>query len=168
MTKYLIFAVCLWGIASAAPGQNATLPLNPQSDLPAEIQLPQNSVPRTNTIAPETAEKVEHKIREALDGNAPAETGDGVLDDVLGVIKSQGSILDGSILDDRTTNTDPGRRLTSRTRQSVDVDRRAVAAEQLLRAARLLLAADPTSESGVRLVAQMRREAVKLLSHTDD
>ena len=44
--------------------------------------------------------KAEQKIRDALNGDAALPTGDGMLDDVIDIVRRRGSILDGSVLDE--------------------------------------------------------------------
>ncbi len=100
----------------------------------------------------------EQKIRDALEGDSSAgETGDGVLDDVLGIIKQRRSILEGSSLDpihnDSETKGGPH-----------SVSKMALAAEQMLKAARLLENVGTPDQDRADLVKRMRAEAVKLLS----
>jgi hypothetical protein len=59
-----------------------------------EVELP---VLKTPTVPP--SGDAAEKIQKALRGDAPAPTGDGMLDDVLNIIKKRGSVLDGSVLD---------------------------------------------------------------------
>ena len=96
------------------------------------------------------------KIRQALESNAKVEpTGDGVLDDVLKVIKRQGSIIDGSILDD---SADPESAVPVKTNQN------ALVAEQLLKASRMLERLERTSTKRKDLIKRMRAEAANLLT----
>jgi hypothetical protein len=95
------------------------------------------------------------KIRDVLEGAQPAPTGDGVLEDILGVIQNQGSILDGSMLDENAIQPMSSHRSRS-------ITRRAQVAEQLLRAARMLEAIT-SDESSANLVQSMRQQAAKLL-----
>jgi hypothetical protein len=110
----------------------------------------------------------EEKIRQALDGKATDETGDGVLDDVLGVIKSRGSILDGSSLDPDAPLSDPpasGQQSAAAKHPSDSTDReKSRAAELLLKTARKLEEIRPGNRSRREMVKKMRSEAVKLLS----
>jgi hypothetical protein len=100
----------------------------------------------------------EQKIRDALDGRSPVgETGDGVLDDVLGIIKQRRSILQGSSLDPINSDSQ-----TTGGRHSVS--KMALAAEQVLKAARLLENVGRPDQGRADLVKRMRAEAVKLLS----
>ena len=76
----------------------------------------------------------------------------------MNVIKRRGSILEGSSLDpDASAESDAAAWGTS-------TSIRARAAEQLLRAARLLDMAEPVTERRADLCRQMRAEAAKLLS----
>ncbi|TWU24947.1 hypothetical protein Pla52o_12440 [Novipirellula galeiformis] len=105
------------------------------------------------------ANSIETKIRRALDG-APdgVNSSDPLLDDVLGLIQSRGSILDGSSLDPAMETP-----LASEQGPS-DLDNRARAAECLLRSARLLQRLGPPSASRNELVTKMRHEAGRLLT----
>ncbi len=94
-------------------------------------------------------------LREALEGKETEKSGDGVLDDVLDIIKKRGSILDGSALDDRTDET-----VTA----SADASRNAMVAEQLLKTSRLLQSIGGQDKMRVDLVKRMRTEAARLLS----
>ena len=96
-------------------------------------------------------------------------TGDPILDDVLGIIRRQGSILDGSVLDpvtadDRHDSVLPdsrradGANSDSRARDSVyDV------AEQLLRVARMLQRLPGRDAERNELARAMRGQATKLM-----
>jgi hypothetical protein len=114
------------------------------------------SLPAKPTAKPSSP--AEQKIRDALEGKSSnGETGDGVLDDVLGIIKQRRSILEGSSLDpidiDSETTEKPG-----------SVSKMALAAEQILKAARLLENVGRPDQDRADLVKRMRAEAVKLLS----
>ncbi|KAA1259289.1 hypothetical protein LF1_18190 [Rubripirellula obstinata] len=109
---------------------------------------------KDSTIGPKS------KIREVLQGNQPAPTGDGVLEDVLGVIQRQGSVLDGSTLDPPPR---PDAAIASESNSTPHAaTRRALVAEHLLRAARMLEQISGDEESAI-LVASMRRRAATLL-----
>lgn len=115
------------------------------------------------------------KIQEALQGKPTTETGDGMLDDVLGVIRQRGSVLDGSALDPNFADgvqfapAPPEQPATIMPNHDIRV------AEQLLAAARILQASFPiqSATSGVTkptdrlpvsvLVLQLRLRAVELL-----
>jgi hypothetical protein len=107
-------------------------------------------------IADKPDSSPQNRIRQALEGKTPDNSsGDGVLDDVIGVINQQGSILDGSSLDDRP--------IPDLDRTSSETSR-AIAAEQLLKASRLLEKLGRSDKSRRVLVKQMRGEAAKLVS----
>lgn len=94
-------------------------------------------------------------IRDALEGELPENpSADGVFDDVLRVIKDRGSILDGSVLDQQPVIAD---------RKSAATER-AIAAEQLLKASRMLEQLASSDGNRASLVKRMRGEAAKLLS----
>ena len=98
--------------------------------------------------------KVVEKIQQALRDDSDVEaTGDPILDDVLQIIKQQGSVLDGSSLDQPEEDAAP----------DTESDK-ALAAERLLKAARCLEDIKPLDETRRHLVKQMRRETVRLLS----
>ena len=103
----------------------------------------------------------QQKIQEVLGGNAMPQTNDGVLEDILGVIRREGSILDGSMLDDPLASAKTPTASPNALPQST-IEQRAIAAEQLLRAARLLSSVDP-SETSQKLVTAMRNQATDLL-----
>ncbi|QDT03649.1 hypothetical protein K227x_20330 [Rubripirellula lacrimiformis] len=119
----------------------------------------------------ESANSTEQMIRDVLEGKELGQVSDGVLEDVFNVIRDRGSILDGSILDDsadQESQTEVRNRGGSKKTHSVSdrgsaVHRRAVAAEQLLRAARLLVRVDGEDAQN-DLVRQMRSEAARLLA----
>lgn len=119
-----------------------------------------------SAVGQETTPRAEQKIRDALQGDSPKPTGDGMLDDVIDLVRRRGSILDGSVLDSpemRPKAAASG--LVSQPPHSIES--RALAAEQLLRAARLLMHAGDVDECRRDLVARMRSEAVKLLTPTN-
>ena len=100
--------------------------------------------------------EAQQKIRKALEGESDdTNSGNGVLNDVLDVIKQRGSILAGSSLDDRAT---PPRHTED------SASRKALVAEQLLKASRLLRSLGDPDKNRSTLIDQMRREAKKLLS----
>ncbi|MFK8110799.1 MAG: hypothetical protein AB8B91_01275 [Rubripirellula sp.] len=104
---------------------------------------------------PSTAEQ---HIRRVLEGDSAGSAGDMVLDDVLQVIQRRGSILDGSILDESPEQP------SLSGQAAATVSAKAFAAEQLLKAARLVEKVDAENAKRVQLVSQMRAEARKLLS----
>lgn len=121
--------------------------------------------------------------RQANDPTAPIpSTGDALLDDVLDVIRRQGSVLDGSALDERLDQDT--RELLDDSTEPLDSpvpaaprpdylipgdpvathpDARFHVAESLLRAARELAALPRRDESSDRLIAAMREQATVLL-----
>lgn len=121
--------------------------------------------------------------RQANDPTAPIpSTGDALLDDVLDVIRRQGSVLDGSalderldqdtreLLDDSTEPLDPPVPAAPRPDYLIPddpvathPDARFHVAESLLRAARELAALPRRDESSDRLIAAMREQATVLL-----
>jgi hypothetical protein len=138
-------AIGLYQAAAADP------PDFPATDLP----LPDVVLP--DSPAPDLASPAGQKIREALDDELPRHvtSGDGVLDDVIGIIKRRGSILDGSSLD--TNVVIEHRRTNGNSKQ-------AYVAEQLLKSSRLLEGIGSSDTNRADLVNKMRAEAVRLLS----
>jgi hypothetical protein len=106
-----------------------------------------------NPVSPE-----EQMFRDALQGNfSEIRMGHGVRDDVIGIIKKQGSILDGSVLDPRRSGDETNS-------SSEDRSKKAFAAEQMLKASRWLENIGPADSDRADLVNRMRAEAAKLLS----
>ncbi len=144
-------------------------PTDPNSPSTGQLQLPTDAVPKTEIMPPKVAKKSLQEIREALQGKNGGETGDGMLDDVLGVIQRQGSILDNSIFDDEPVDLGTDKRRSETPIDGVansqaDINSRAAVAEHLLRVARMLVESEPMNQDRLNLVARMRLEAVKLLS----
>ncbi len=101
-------------------------------------------------------------IKKALDGKTPvAETGDAILDGLIDAVNDTGSILDGSVLDEELGKMDLAD--DSSAPNQFDSERAAVA-ESLLKASRRLERIGSSDKSRRELVAQMRSEAVRLLS----
>ncbi|TWU55310.1 hypothetical protein [Rubripirellula reticaptiva] len=155
MIACLAGLTCLLGIWSSAIGQ-----ISPPQKTDSEIEFPKGVTPPIETTPARNAAKAQQEIREALQGKTTSETGDGVLDDILQVIKSQGSVLDGSVLD--ASDLPAGNR-----RANVSAHHRAVVAEQLLRSARMLFETGPIDDSRGELIRQMRSEAARLLTPQD-
>lgn len=138
---------------------------------PAETALPPDFPP---FIEPTADPAAAERIQRALQGGASEPVPGGVLGDVIDIIRTQGSILDGSSLDPRMvaakresdSDDDISRRET--THSSVQ------AAEALLRSARLLeslhsRSTSPRDANSTRLpvselVRQMRIHATRLLA----
>lgn len=109
-------------------------------------------------------------IRDALrgrEGGASA-TGDAILDDVIGIIRTQGSVLDGTILDEDVEAVLPPGAIASGAphpdASMVDVsEQRYRVAESLLRTARLLSGLPDADGQRQSLVRQLRMEAARCL-----
>lgn len=99
------------------------------------------------------------RIRQALEGSdGGSESGDGVLEGVLDVIQARGSVLRGSALEAPVAvrgGLGP---------EGTAARARAVAAEQLLKAARLLEALETPSSARGDLIGRMRNEAASVLA----
>ena len=139
---------------------------------------PQDLLPPQRQL--QNRDRVQQLMQEALrsDGRAPA-SGDQVLDDVLRVLRQRGSVLDGSTLDPEHENTPPspdgpnesskqpndslGKRFRRIPSPSV-APQRARAAELLLRTARVLENLGPVGENRRKLIQELRREAVRVLT----
>ena len=101
------------------------------------------------------------KIQQALRGES-VETGDGILDDMLDVLKKRGSILDGSSLDSELAG-DTESAQTSVAAGSSKA-KQARVCESLLKSARLMEKLGKLSAEQRDLVAQMRQQAGQLLT----
>lgn len=131
----ILCAVSLWASVIAQDVFDSSIPIEPPKPADAEVV---------------------DTIRKALsDGPEAQHVNDPILDDVLQVINERGSILDGSSLSPKTnTESFPPTEAASK----------ALTAERLLKAARLLERIEPQDHSRRALVKQMRRETVRLLS----
>jgi hypothetical protein len=121
------------------------------------------------------SDAVKQRITEALanpaqQGGVGGSSGDPILDDVLNVIRRQGSILDGTSLDeslDRAPLPASGASERLPNRQSSkagdSADERFFTAECLLKAARKLAALSDGDAQRQRLVAAMREQAAMLM-----
>jgi hypothetical protein len=137
-----------------------------------------------------TTESPQAKIMQALQGDGPAKTGDGVLEDILEIAKQRGSILDGSVLDgsvldggvldgsiadggivdgDQSSESlsDGGSGNPPQNDSALQPARTARVAEQLLKAARLL-ASVSKDDSNDLLINAMRNKARDLLIDTKE
>lgn len=163
--------------ATDAP-QAAEIPRDSASDSAAEDRENQVVVP----LSEPARRWIEQALRQqAIDPTAPPRsTGDPILDDVLDVIRRQGSLLDGSSLDPRSEAPDtlprevdpsdrvppppspglPGLELPAVAQHP---DARFHAAESLLRAARELAALGSRDRASNELIAAMREQATMLL-----
>jgi hypothetical protein len=116
-------------------------------------------------------------FQQASEGEFPeGETGDGILDDMLHMMKHTGSIssklaasrgfeeLDSALVQP-VPETEPTSEKTHRTKQKSLMDKKARSAEQLLKAARFLEKTQEDSANHVRLIQEMRSTAGDLLSN---
>ncbi len=156
----------------------ATSATNVRGQSPGErlVDPPVLTVPRDDgpdPVTPTPDPIAAEKIQKALRGETPEEIPPTVLGDVIGIIRQQGSVLDGSSLDPRLAHNDPllsGTRTDSEDHQTQPASKHVQTAEALLRAARMLECIGknahdrsartlPVSE----LVRQMRIQATRLL-----
>ena len=147
----------LLSIASVARSQQGT---------PPDVVIPANP-------SSQEMERAREKIAEFLRKNKAAEakaSGDPVLDDVLDVIRRQGSVLDGSALDPNAPSEAivpvPGWDADRGSAALQGSDAGYVAAEHLLKAARSLQQVQSRSREDAELVRAMRRRAAKLMIDT--
>lgn len=135
-----------------------------------------NAAAAKDPPGPEETDSQQAKIMQALQGDGPAQTGDGVLDDILEIAKQRGSVLDGSLLDDDRSDDrlpgvelgDPSHKMTSPQKSATSQPARtARVAEQLLKAARLLESVS-NDDSNDPLIDAMRRKAGDLLIDTKE
>lgn len=166
LTTLLAFSFAGNRSAGQSPPSFPKLPDNAMIRESAMIQdSPEQDSPEQDSTEQDTIELgadsgTQKKIRDVLQGHQPAPTGDGVLEDVLGVIQTQGSVLDGSLLD--APPLDGGSIASHPKFKSNSVARRALVAEQLLCAARMLEQISD-DESNTALIASMRLQAGRLL-----
>ena len=147
------FAIVVAAVAGVLHHAWASPPVN--FSPPTSSDPPSNHIRR---VQPENQDSIEQAIRQALEGEPLTRaSGDGVLDDVLEVIRSRGSILDGTTLDPVASRNDNPTSLSR-------ISARARASEQLLKAARLLESIGHTNPRQAELVGEMRAEAARLLS----
>ena len=129
-----------------------------------QIELPDlpDAELRANLSESAADPQTQQRILQALKGKRGPESGDGVLDDMLEIIKRNGSVLDGSELESVESELDSNRGLGKPASDSRP--NRARAAESLLKTARRLERIEPLDKTRCELVNQMRREAVRLLT----
>ncbi|MCG8653628.1 MAG: hypothetical protein MI861_27570 [Pirellulales bacterium] len=119
----------------------------------------------------ETEPPAQKKIRVALQGEqVEADSGDVVLDDILRVIRQQGSVLDGSVLDPKACQSsllkeDSLADAPPPASSQEEISQRAYTAELLLLTSRRLEQIGAVDKTRKQLVAEMRDEAARLLSH---
>lgn len=137
-------------------------PSAPEIDV---VDIPTDSKP--SRVDPAAKKKIERALRGEDVSSAGA---DPVLDDVLKIIREQGSVLEGTVLEsDRGAETRPaGQNLAPRAGVSADqphrARRQARVAEMLLKTSRLLERLEPAGAPRGRLITDMRAEAARLLS----
>lgn len=143
----------------AVPTKTSPAEPAPLEAAPAETSPTETSPAEASPEPSSTPNPIESKIRSVLEG-APGgvHSSDPLLDDVLGIIKSRGSILDGSSLDPALD--------TPTSAAGNDRDASARAAESLLRSARLLNRIEPRDSARTELVEKMRHEAWRLLGES--
>lgn len=165
--------------AAAAP-QQPTGDAAPGTTSPAPDLDPPSITPPADQVAPDGGQgaagssprdtRVRDRIRDALrggEGGASA-TGDAILDDVIGIIRTQGSVLDGTTLEqDVEAVLPPGAVAPGAPHPdaaTIDVsEQRYRVAESLLRTARLLSGLPDADGQRQSLVRQLRMEAARCL-----
>jgi len=166
---------------------------NASAQTPYELPANTTEADLQQVVVP-LSDAVKRKITEALSRDNPqtdeaGSTGDPILDDVLNVIRRQGSVLDGSSLDPQTVRPAmdsqenplgpnsqqklppplPSAMLPSDGQRSVFAmdaegpDARFHVAESLLRAARMLAALPNRDAQRNRVIAAMREQATVLM-----
>ena len=133
-------------------------PPNPGSppNVRPQLSLPQTPLPAVKTPLDPEPGALKH-ISDILQQNKPVtETGNVEIDELAEILAGMGSVLDGSQLD---SSLEPDHEVTGSAESE-----RAVAAELLLKTARMLEHLGPPDRSRRQLVMRMRGEAVKLLS----
>ena len=163
-------ALLVFGLA-LVPATNGFSQVVPQPLLvpqppPVPFRLPANAP----TLVPKDNPTAKSMIADSLKQDAsPAETqssGDPILDDVLGIIRRQGSVLDGSVLDPKADEALSDKFLPSKAAgKSESFDRDSVyhTAEQLLRVSRMLQRLRSRDRDSDELIRTMRLQAAKML-----
>jgi len=174
-----------WLLVIGSPFLVAQGPLTLPEDV-ADESLQQVVVPLSDAVKRRITEALRKEGQAGGQGDAPASSGDPILDDVLDVIRRQGSVLDGSFLEVPSDDESGRAELPSRAplrfpdsappipgsampipRYAADgvptADARFHVAESLLRAARKLAALPGADVDRNRLVAAMREQATVLL-----
>ncbi len=159
-------------------GWGDSLPLS-ADDPPSKLTLPPSQpmlppqLPPPSPRSENSQRQIEDHLRRAISGDAEVKpSGDVVLDSIIEQLRSKGSVLDGSLLDpnEPATQTADSRQTNT---QQVDPqqaqppsEQACLAAEQLLRSARMLSQLDDNASDPARrqLIDQMRRQAAQLLS----
>ncbi|WP_186774676.1 hypothetical protein [Allorhodopirellula solitaria] len=155
------------------PGQEQA----PASDGQAAPPIPTEEVaeiPLPNFDAPPEQPGAADKIEAALQGDSSAPLPQGVLGDVIGIIRQNGSVLDGSSLDPRRETELGGHQVQAEQASPAAAAAPFETAEALLRSARLLESyhdrrPEVSDAAGKRmpvltLVRQMRMQAARLLA----
>lgn len=177
------------GESTSNADQPRELPSAPSD--PPTLRIPDVGQPAAPPLGqPPAGQTARDKILELIEGEEGAEeTGDPVLDGVLDLLRTEGSVLDGSSLDPRLAPQPlpENRRLPESRlppdrwppyvdgdgrpqprerdgREGADDTARYLLAEQLLRTARMLAAEPPLDSQRRRLIEDLRREAIRSLS----
>src|SRR6056297_1103259 len=171
--KPQILLCCLLAAASISGGASFTLSQEAEPEgtlaLPPDLPLPRIAPPSPGgKSSSQPPSRQEQQIRQALQGrDSQLPVADGLLEDVLRVIRNRGSVLDGSVLDTPATDETPAthRRPSGAAEQTNQQrEKRVFTAELLLRASRHLSGLRADDAQRHALVKQMREEAKKLLS----
>lgn len=171
ITKYSVFAlVFLLNAQHNAVGQVAPPNALPDSaasnDAKESLGLPAGEIPlpRQATADP----RIQARIRAAINGDSLPESGDPILQGMLDVLKSRGSILDGSTLDQELgiPAVKSPEKANRRTKQQSS--KAARVAEMLLKTARLMESLGPMDKNREQLIEKMRQESRRLLPSAPD
>lgn len=147
---------------TVTPKDEPELPLRQLELPPGEIQ-----VPKLEPLVPGSKKpRVFELFRDAVEGNFDATgTGNPIVDDMIGVLQTNGVVANRFPKDLLSESGESNRGLDA---SQIDADRtvsqRAKAAEQLLRASRILERVTAGSPGRVTLIREMRSEAKRLLS----
>lgn len=146
-----LFAI-LFTKSSAEP------PFSRELTFPEDVTLSEEQAVPDGRTNPEGLKS----FQDAVEGKfLPGGTGNPILDDVLQVLKEKRSVVDGFPEDPLLRKSD-----TDRISDEIDAttSRQAVAAEQMLRAARLLEKVSESDADRLALIKRMRSEARRLLA----
>lgn len=170
----LAFLVALAGGSGIASAQSPPLTV-PESATDEDLQ--EVVVPLSEAVKRRIEEELRAGREASADARQPQSSGDPILDDVLEVIRRQGSVLDGSSLDPQSIG-ETARRLRARDGgmpppspspafsdnfNPNSSEARFETAEALLRASRMLGGLPGRDASVERLIAGMRQQAAVLL-----
>lgn len=125
------------------------------------LELPPGEIPiESNASDSDKKSRELEVLKKAIGGDQDAATNDPILAPLVEMINEGGSVLEGSSLDPRNEEA-PSFHASTASKES---DQKALVAESLLRSARLLRRFSGNDDARQKLVIEMRREAVKIMT----